>query len=359
MQVLRYPRRRPTSDVQVRTVSLKFCLVGVDGDSLEPLMRLAVLCNHWMALTALESLAREHLLAGVATPRVEDDASRRVRTLAGQCGLAHAAIGRDGRSSSLTAWLDTARPDAVFVIAFPYRIPEKVLRIPKLGFFNFHLGALPRYRGPDPVFWQIRNQEPFGALTVHQMDGQLDGGPIAEIRRLEILPEETYGLHLNKLAMLLGNAAVELARRLVAGPDALPLEDQDDASAVYQSRPSSEDLAIDWSGEPSASIDALIRAANPAYGGAVTFIRGVPIRVLQAGVASHASLALGAATTRCAPGTIVSVGSRAALLVQCRDQALLRLEVVASEDGVMTGDRFAELYGVESGDQFVLLPTAA
>ncbi|MEZ4833421.1 MAG: formyltransferase family protein [Caldilineaceae bacterium] len=47
------------------------------------------------------------------------------------------------------------------------------------GFLNLHPSLLPHYRGPDPIFWQLRDGvEPMG-VTVHWMDVGVDTGDIA------------------------------------------------------------------------------------------------------------------------------------------------------------------------------------
>ena len=50
--------------------------------------------------------------------------------------------------------------------------------MPKLGIVNGHPSLLPRYRGPSPVSWAIRNGETEIGYTLHHMDAELDTGPI-------------------------------------------------------------------------------------------------------------------------------------------------------------------------------------
>ena len=46
------------------------------------------------------------------------------------------------------------------------------------GIVNGHPSLLPRYRGPSPVAWAIRNGEPEIGFTLHYMDAELDTGNI-------------------------------------------------------------------------------------------------------------------------------------------------------------------------------------
>jgi hypothetical protein len=54
------------------------------------------------------------------------------------------------------------------------RLPREVLELPRLGALNVHPSALPKYRGPSPVLWAIRNGNPFMGVSVHRMTERID-----------------------------------------------------------------------------------------------------------------------------------------------------------------------------------------
>jgi methionyl-tRNA formyltransferase len=87
-------------------------------------------------------------------------------------------VGDMGAVASQAALRDQA-PDAVLVSCFAYRIPQTALDVPQHGFLNLHPSLLPEYRGPYPLFWQLRDGLGEIGLTVHRMDERLDEGPIA------------------------------------------------------------------------------------------------------------------------------------------------------------------------------------
>src|SRR5881227_1115980 len=60
--------------------------------------------------------------------------------------------------------------DLAVVYGFSWKIPPSVLRMPRFGVINIHSSLLPRYRGPAPVLWAIRNGDPDIGFTVHRMD---------------------------------------------------------------------------------------------------------------------------------------------------------------------------------------------
>ncbi|HEX6776817.1 MAG TPA: formyltransferase family protein, partial [Ktedonobacterales bacterium] len=78
----------------------------------------------------------------------------------------------------LPAMLAGLEPDLIVVTGFPWKLPPALLAMPKLGCINFHPALLPRYRGPNPLFWQLMNGEPETGLTVPRMEPEFDTGPI-------------------------------------------------------------------------------------------------------------------------------------------------------------------------------------
>ncbi len=98
-------------------------------------------------------------------------------SLAWARGLPVLAVGDFDHADTLAA-LAAFAPDVAVVACFTRRIPPAALAVPRLGFLNLHPSLLPLYRGPQPLFWQLRDGAPTGA-TVHYMDEGLDTGDIA------------------------------------------------------------------------------------------------------------------------------------------------------------------------------------
>lgn len=309
-------------------------------------MRIALLCN-LIGLPALQALAGQGSLVGIGISQTQPEAVAILHQLAQAHGLPFVAVSRQNLRSSLSEWLQVTQAEVVFVMGFSYKIPPDILRRPRFGFFNFHAGRLPHYRGPDPMFWQIKNQETFGELTVHQMDEQFDSGPIVHTEKIPILPDDTYGLHFTEVARAGHPAALAVAAKL---PHGLTLQPQDPAQAAYQPKPSFQDLLIDWSTQPAAAIQALIRACNPNYGGALTFLRGQPLRLLQA------SLQEIQPPPAVQPGTIIAASLVGGLQVCCCDQKLLNLEVGATQQGYFSGASLATIARLQAGETFTPPP---
>lgn len=113
-------------------------------------------------------------------------------------------------------WLAEMTLDLVCVACFPWRIPATLLRRPTYGFLNIHPSLLPAYRGPAPLFWQLRDGLPGGGVTVHWMDAAFDTGPIAAQSALR-WPDGASSADLDRLcaatgADLLGDILCQLAQ---------------------------------------------------------------------------------------------------------------------------------------------------
>jgi methionyl-tRNA formyltransferase len=80
------------------------------------------------------------------------------------------------RKSSLAPLLRAYEIDLAVCTAFPWRIPANALAVPRFGIVNGHPSLLPRYRGPIPVAWAVRNGETEIGLTYHLMDEHFDTG---------------------------------------------------------------------------------------------------------------------------------------------------------------------------------------
>ncbi len=127
---------------------------------------------------------------------------------------------------------------------FTQRFPAAVLRLPRLGILNIHPSLLPAYRGPLPIFWQLRDGAPTGA-TVHYMDEGLDTGDIAAQSDV-FLPDGLPGPEVERMLMLAGldllrKVLAELARGIVRRRPQSP-------GGSYYSFPTEEDFILSTDG---------------------------------------------------------------------------------------------------------------
>lgn len=121
------------------------------------------------------------------------------------------------RSPLVAEWLTAQALDLVCVACFPWRIPATVLTLPTYGFLNVHPSLLPAYRGPTPLFWQLRGGLSHGGVTVHWMDTTFDTGPIAAQTAIPF-PDGATSADLDRLHAMTGaGLLLAVIRQLEAG----------------------------------------------------------------------------------------------------------------------------------------------
>ncbi len=174
--------------------------------------------------------------------------------------VAHIRSGQDVLVTShirrLPGLLEGLAPDLIFVAGFPWRLPADLLALPRLGCVNAHPSLLPRYRGPNPLFWQVFQGETRGGLTMHRMDANFDTGPILAQRAIAITPEDDVdSLYVSLLAVGVSMLAEVLAA-VIAGAPGRP---QPTEEASYAPLCTEAERHLDWS-RPAVSLQRQVRA---------------------------------------------------------------------------------------------------
>ncbi|MBA4197273.1 MAG: hypothetical protein C0459_06920 [Chitinophaga sp.] len=244
--------------------------------------------------------------------------------------------------NQLVSILNKYQPDALLTLTFSYQIPVKVLEMLPGRCINFHFGLLPKYRGSDPIFWQIKNREQKGGIAVHTMNEQIDCGDILHIATLPILKEDTYGMHGVKLGML----AAQLMANLNTIVTAQPLSQQLITDTDYFKPPGQQMLTIDWHNQTAESIIALVNAANPKYDGAITIIKQQPVKILELSIVNVNTEQV------FLPGTIVHADYNYGLIVACINKLFVQINLVHVNEGYLSGIKLFSL-GLQIGDQFI------
>ncbi|HEX4677754.1 MAG TPA: formyltransferase family protein [Gaiellaceae bacterium] len=93
---------------------------------------------------------------------------------------------------SIAPLLRAYEPDLALCGGFPWRIPAEAIAVPKHGIVNGHPSLLPRYRGPFPVAWAVRNGETEIGLTYHLMDAEFDTGNVLAQAPIELRHDDTH-----------------------------------------------------------------------------------------------------------------------------------------------------------------------
>lgn len=141
--------------------------------------------------------------------------------------------------------LKSLSPMLGVVACFPRLITEALLAVPRLGFLNVHPSLLPEYRGPAPLFWQLRAGEQRTGVTVHWMDAQFDTGPIAAQRLVPLSDGISEHDATRLMAHAGGRVLVDVLHHVTGGE--MPYRKQPPGGS-YQPWPHAEDFIIsaDW-----------------------------------------------------------------------------------------------------------------
>jgi methionyl-tRNA formyltransferase len=312
-------------------------------------MKIVLFCNGAFALPSIDELTKRKQLEGIVTGGKPHDGLDRIHMVAGQMGIPIYHIPKNEMESGLVDWLNEKQPDMCLVFTFPYKIPESILSIPQHGFFNFHGSLLPDYAGSHPLFWQIKNQEPYTGITVHQMDNGLDSGPIALVEKIPLHPLDTYGMLSSRLAFSARLALINLLGKFEDNPGGPSLEPQDEKKGPKAPQPELKDVMIDWKSQGAAAIRALVNASNPWNKGAYTSIRGIPVRILQV---SELLLEKDGDQELPPPGTIIESEDSNGLNVLTKDAKVLRIDIIFLEEGFFPGTKILE-FGIKPGEAFI------
>ena len=168
--------------------------------------------------------------------------------------------------------------DAAVVVAYGLLLPRPILEGTRLGCFNGHASALPRWRGAAPIQRAIMAGDRETAMMVMKMDEGLDTGPVAMAAPVAIGPDMTAG-QLHDVMMETGAALmVEAMAALEAGK--LTLTPQPEDGVTYARKIDKAETRIDWS-RPAREVHDRIRGLAPFPGAwcEMTLGAGKPERV--------------------------------------------------------------------------------
>ena len=308
-------------------------------------MKVGIICNHEVAIPTIQMLAYNNMLAYVAVHDINHELLATLMPMCKSMNIHLQLVTKKGYVNQLKSWLNTFKPDAVWMLTSSFIIPASLLRIPRYGFINFHYGLLPEFRGANPVFEQIRQKQKHGGITIHKVDEGIDTGAVILQQRVPITPTDTYAMHMNKLAMPGMELAKLLLQMMINGGE-IPSFPQNEEQAGYYNRPTQEHVTIDWETMTAADIVALANACNPWNKGAAATIQSLVLGITSARVVDE--IAQGELTK---PGTILSIDANNGLRIATADGKVLQVDVLYTSDGFMPGHAL-KIYNIQKGTIF-------
>lgn len=203
--------------------------------------------------------------------------------------------------------------DAAVVVAYGLLLPAPVLAAPRLGCFNLHASALPRWRGAAPIQRAVMAGDAATAVMVMRMELGLDTGPVCLGEAVEIGADQTAGELHDVLAQRGAQLMVRALSALERGT--LDCQPQPAEGVTYAQKIDKAEARIDF-GADAQQVHNLIRGLSPFPG--AWFEVGPEgkrerIKVLRAVVAEGAG----------APGTVLDDK----LTIACGDGAVRLVEL--------------------------------
>ena len=181
--------------------------------------------------------------------------------------------------------LSDLKPDIIFCSAWGNIIKEPLLKIPKLGWVNFHPSFLPTYKGSSPITWQLINGEEFGGCTAHFMMAKVDAGKIIVREKIKIDPNDNSQTLREKCGKSLGKLAVKTYDILSKDPDFQGFMPKGEKSSYHP--PREKNKLIGWN-DKAVNIYNLIRGLSP-YPCAILAYKNKELRVSEATITGQKS----------------------------------------------------------------------
>lgn len=293
-----------------------------------------------MALPSLQFLAHNGVLAGIGIPETNSEIEQDCRAMFGQSNISVYSLKHKTLSLDVENWLGETNSNLVWLMTFPWKIPQALLDLTNVSFYNFHFGLLPQMRGVDPIFECIRRKETETGITVHEITPKIDEGPILTVQKIALTTETTHG----SLCTEMATNAVTICSRLLplfTAQVAPPTEPQSDENVHYYGRPGIMDVLVNWNTMDIQTVDALVRACNPWNKGAYTRYKNGNFRILsvsESGISNENRIS----------GTIVK-GQDGSFLIHCLDNKLLKINIIYTDEGFFDGSKLFT-FGVKEND---------
>ena len=291
----------------------------------------------------MQELAFFKLLAAVAVPGNRPEILERVQASLTGSDIPILELERKTYEKELIQAIKKYKVTMGLIMTFGYIIPASVYNLPEKGFFNVHPGPLPFYRGPDPIFQQIKNKESRAGVCIHGVENKPDTGPVVLQQMIKLEKTDTHGILLSNLSQLAA-AMVRILVKLASYDLKIPSKPQDDSLSAYYNKQQANDITINWQEMDATTIIALINACNPWNKGAVTKFNNRIIRLVEA------ELSTGHSGTGKLPGTVLSISENSFNISTCGGEAI-RVQIIYTDEGFLSASRLAQV-GLAVGCSF-------
>ncbi len=154
--------------------------------------------------------------------------------------------------------------ELILMSCYSKRLPSQIIRFPTLGCYNLHPSLLPYYRGPEPIFWQMKDAAEMG-VTWHHVVNDFDAGDICKQKK--VLLDE--GTSYNEINQQLAEAGAELMLDVLfeCSSETQVSMAQNSKLASYHHYPQQTDFSLDtrWTAQHAYNFICASRAFGHPY----------------------------------------------------------------------------------------------
>ncbi len=145
-----------------------------------------------------------------------------------------------GDNAQLITFLQFHSASIFLLSCYPKKLAQSIIRLsPRC--INIHPSKLPRYRGADPIFWQLRSGETETGVTLHEVTSSIDAGAILCFTPV-IYPA---GARLKTIQLILLKEAIAGLEQLLITPgEDWRAQPQIHSNSSWQPTPCREDYTI-------------------------------------------------------------------------------------------------------------------
>ena len=135
--------------------------------------------------------------------------------------------------------------DVILMSCYGKHLPDEVVTSAKLGCLNMHPSLLPKYRGPEPIFWQMKYADEIG-VSWHYVTKKFDAGAVVKQKVVFLEDGESYQEVNVALAVTGANLMMEMLNELTT--TGLSGSHQAEELSSYYRYPVKDDFVVDITG---------------------------------------------------------------------------------------------------------------
>lgn len=210
--------------------------------------------------------------------------------------------------------------DLFVSMSFNQILKTEIINAPPLGFINCHAGALPFYRGRNPLNWVLINGETEFGVTVHYVDEGIDTGDIITQNMVPIGANDDYGDLLKKAHGACADTLIEALQAIEANNVVRKKHTDIHPIGFYCGRRREGDEKIDWT-QTSQEIHNFIRGIALPGPGARTLSEKGEVALLQSRIIPDAppyKSTQGEIVGRDERGVVVKTGDSSLLITKVK-----------------------------------------